>query len=470
MRKDLLWWLSFALVGAGLILWGINWWANRPLFLDEANIARNLYDRSFTTLFSPLDHKQYAPPLYLVIAKACGALFGYTERSLRLPALLGGIMAIYGLIVGSKALKLRWWALLPLALLFVNPTVLRFVGELKPYGLDLGVAALFVGYGLKGFRPNWKWAVAGLFAIWLSLPSVFILAALGSHYFYRALRSSSKTNPVRLADWFLAGGAWIVSFVGLYLLIIRPSVGSQHLEVYHRAYFFPIPGQGGFWSAAGDLSLTFPKLAFGYTALAITVGVFVVVTAFAFRKARLAFWLLLPVVFAIFASTIGHYSLIPRLLLFTLPGWWLLAAQVSEQLTKRLPPYGRVLLVGLWLLVLAGTNVIRHYRTPEVFSDVRDLTWELQEGYTPILHHGAVPGYDFYQRIHPKGPQSTEIVQERNIKHATFPGKYVLLYDVLTQGNIRTSAEQDSIWAAGRGCHVRTEPYFRAKAVYLDCP
>lgn len=469
MGKDKLWWLTFALISGGLLLWGINWWANRPLFLDEANIARNLYDQSFAGLFSPLEHRQYAPPLYLMLAKACGELFGYTERSLRLPAMLGGILAIHGLIVGGKALKLRWWTLLPLALLFINPTAFRFVGEVKSYGLDLGVAALLIGYGLKDFRPNWQWAIAGSLSIWLSLPAVFVLAAIGSHYFYVILPGSGKPSFKLIRPWILTGGAWLASFAILYLAVLAPSIGSKYLNVFHGPYFFPLPGEKGFWFSAGKLLMGYPKLAFGHTALAIGLGGIIASGAIIFGKKDSLLWLLLPLLFVTCASSFGYFSLLPRLLLFTLPGWWLLAAQLSQQLASKLPRSGSLTIIGLWLLIMGGTNVLGSFTTPASFSDARALTWELEKGYQPILHHGAVPGFDYYSRIHPKGPRVDSIPSASSIRVAQQPGDYVLLYDVLTQGNIRVSVQRDSTWAAERGCRVRVQPFFRAKAVYVTC-
>jgi hypothetical protein len=462
VREKQLSWAIIGLIGLGVLLWLINWWAGRPLFIDEANVVRNLHDRSFADLFSPLDHRQYAPPLYLVLAKACGALFGYGERSLRLPALLGGAMTIYGLMVGGRALKLGWWILLPLGLLFVNPTVLRFIGEVKPYALDLGVAAMLLGFGLRGARPDWRWAVGGVLAVWLSLPAIFVLAALGLYNFL-------CTGDRARLKWLPIGATWLTSFALLYFLVLQDSVGSKYLNTYHNDFFFPTPGSEGFWKQSGSLLISLPKLAFGFTTISIIVGLFMSAAIVLPRKELTHGWLLLPTLLVIIASAFGFYSLIPRLLLFTLPGWWLLAALRSKQLSGRFSPTVGYIVLLLWLLVLAGTNVLRYYTSPQTFSDSRRLVRELKPGYTPILHHSVVPAYDYYFRIHPGHPEGIPSKEEGNIKDANFPGKYVLLYDVLTQGNIRESMQQDSIWAAERGCKVRTEAMFRAKAVYVDC-
>lgn len=439
-------------------------------------MARNLYDRSFSGLFTPLDHRQYAPPLYLVLAKACGELFGYGERSLRLPALLGGFLAIGGLTAATRTLKLGWWRLLPLALLFVSPTVLRFVGEVKPYALDLGLATVFLAWGLKHKQPGWRIALGGMFAIWASLPIIFILAAVGLHRFLPLILSAfsgtgtearNDKNGNSLLPWLLTGAGWLISFSLLYLLVLAPSVGTKYLNVYHGNYFFPLPGKEAYWRHAAHLLLSLPKLAFGYTAIAIVMGALSVALAFTSRK---YLWLLLPVLLVIIASGAEQYSLLPRLLLFILPGWWLLAAKVSQEMSQHFNKAAVSVLLVLWLIVLGGTNVARHFISPLSFSDSRSMVLNLEPGYSPVLHHAAVPAYDYYHRIHPNGKGLPFPAQEQTVQTMSSVGKKVLLYDVLTQRNIRESALQDSIWAAERGCEVRSVALFRAKAIYLDCP
>lgn len=472
MSKSLKW-SCLALVALGGVLWFINWWAGRSLFLDEANVARNLFDRSFNGLFSPLHHRQYAPPLFLVVAKLCGLLFGYGEGALRLPAMAGGLLAIGTLFTAGRKLQLGWWLLLPLALAFMNPEVLRYVGELKPYSIDLGVAALLTTMALDRQRYNRStWVAVGVFSVWLSLPSVFVLGAAGIGFLVAPLDDAPKNQRHERLTWLIVGACWLLSFLLLYFLILRPSIGSAYLNNYHQTYFLPLP-QGDYpWELLGNLLLSLPKLAFGFTALAIFFGSATLIIGGLRSSWFLRILFLGPLLIVLTVSGFGFYSLIPRLLLFVLPGMWLLATIGSKYVfeTTKLPGNWKYGLVVIWLFVLGGTNVVRHYWQPLTFSDARQLTTEYDKNYTPILHHGVVPGFDYYHRIHPETREDTFLkTLEDDIRVQQFPGKYVLLYDVLTQGNIRDSAQRDSIWATARGCKVRTEAMFRAKALYLDC-
>lgn len=473
MTKSLIKWTCLTLLALGGTLWLINWWAGRPLFIDEANVVRNLYDRSFSGLLRPLDHQQYAPPLYLIIAKACGEVFGFGERALRLPALFGGVLAVAGLVLAGKKMHLGWWVLLPLALIFVNPEVLRYVGEVKPYSIDLGVAAGLTAMALDRRRYGWAaWCIAGIIGVWLSLPAVFVLGAAGTGFLLFPLAQQQEEQQKERLIWLGIGAAWLLSFAALYFTVLRPAIGSSYLNTYHEVYFLPLPQQDYPWEQLGELLVSLPKLTFGFTALAIFFGSAALLigwlTGTGFHRILFAGPLLLVVV----VSGFGYYSMIPRLMLFVLPGLWLMATEGSKHIfaTTILAGFWKYGFVFTWLLVLAGTNVLRHFRSPLTFSDARRLTTEFNEDYQPVLHHGVVPAYDYYQRIHPDTRQDAPgEVQEGDLRTQEFPGKYVLLYDVLTQGNIRESAQRDSIWATARGCQVRTEAMFRAKALYLDC-
>lgn len=449
-------------------LWVINWYAGRALFLDEANVARNLYDRSFLELFLPLDHDQYAPPLYLVFTKLCGNVFGYGELALRLPSLFGGGLAVVSLLFAGKKLGLGGWTSLAIALLFVNPLVLRYVGEVKPYALDLGVAALVITLFLYYSKPAWWWGLFGVVAVWVSLPVVFSLAAIA---LYAAWNGSWKD----LRRWALLSFTWLCSFFLLYYFVLRPSIGSSYLNHFHDQYFFPLPLRyAADFKQALNLLVNQPRLAFGFTTFAMIWGAAVTAYALVKKPTKKAALLLLPLLLVFLVSTTKHYSLIPRLMLFTLPGWWVLAAlgtaAIYRSTGKRV--YVKLGLVIFWCLVLGGTNVFRHFAEPLRTSDARRLSTGVEEGYTVLLHRSAVPTYDYYQRIHP-GTSRTEapLILEQDLKDQPSPGSYVVLYDVLTRASTRQRIQQDSTWAVANGAsEVRAVPMFRAQALYVTIP
>src|ERR1700748_715444 len=88
-------WLVIAIIIVGVVLRLIYYFQNRCLFIDEANIARNIYERSLEGLAKPLNYEQYAPPLFLWIIKISTLLFGCSEFAFRLFPLLCGIASLF---------------------------------------------------------------------------------------------------------------------------------------------------------------------------------------------------------------------------------------------------------------------------------------------------------------------------------------------------------------------------------------
>ncbi|WP_116124333.1 hypothetical protein [Lewinella sp. IMCC34183] len=437
------------LVVAGVLLWTVNLAYARPLFLDEANVARNLYDRGFAGLFLPLDHEQYAPPLYLVLTKGLAELFGYGETVLRLPAFAGGLLAIYGLYRAAHSLGLGYWTLLPLALLFTNPTVLRFVGEVKPYGLDLGIAACLLAMYLGG-RPRWQWLVVGVVSPWFSLPAAFVLAAVG------------LAGLVHDRRWVVPIGGWLASFAILYFSVLRQSVGSTYLDDFHAVYFFPLLPTVGNLQIAGDQAWNLLRLLFGYTAVSLLWGGLLVVAGVLRFRLRYLF-LGLPLLFAVASSAFHFYSLIDRLMLFALPGLWLLIALSARSLYRQLPSVLRIAFLAASLVALGGTNVVGAYYRPLTFGDGRALA-ALAEAHPYRANSLARPVLDYYLRIHSAAPG------ERAPARPGDTGEVYWLYDVATAPAVRATLTADSLRLTGRGCVLTKIELFRAAVLRVRCP
>ena len=448
------------------MLWVIGYLNARPIFLDEANVARNLFDRSYGQLFSPLDHQQYAPPLYLCLAKLCGDLFGYSELALRLPALLGGATGVAGLVACGRSLKLGYWGLAPLGFLLLNDVSLRYFGSVKPYALDLGIAACLVALALRSLRADRWWVIIGAVIPWLSLPSVFLLAGIGVAAITRA--DADRRERWR---WISTGVIWLTSFACLYVTVLSPSVGSESLNTFHARYFFPIRSPSGGIALIDSFALLVATLAvpFGHTVLAVLAGTLLSVYYATRRFGATSLVLWLPIGIVLAASAFRLYSLIPRLLLFTLPCWWLIATLGAKKMYERyaLRPAMRYLAIGLLLASLSAINYSGHF-LPQVYSDSHALVTDYDARYHPVLHPLAFPAFEYYHRIHPDGSG----LPRHSVGHGDGdrPGRSVLLFDITTSATIKAQIHTNVTRAAERGCKVERLEMYRAEAVYLDCP
>ncbi|THH41614.1 glycosyltransferase family protein [Neolewinella litorea] len=443
----------------GGMLWLINLGYNRPLFIDEANVARNLFDRSYAELFQPLDHAQYAPPLYLVLTKILGELFGYRELVLRLPAFAGGLLAVCALWRAGIHLRLGYFTAVPLLLLFVNPAALRYVTELKPYGLDLGVGAGLLVLGIvtsiaTSRRQLIMWTIAGMVAPWLSLPAVFVLAAVGLRGLYHDRR------------WVFPIVAWLLSFGLLYFTVLRPSVGSGYLNSFHQDYFLPWPDTLAALEQFGRIGWGLMRLTFGVTAVALIWGALLLVVGWLPRPRHA--WLLLPLGIVLVVSGLRYYSLIDRLMLFALPGLWLIAGLAAQRLWRKSSRVTRAGLVVLTLIALDGSHSLRYFRQPITFSDGAKLAEAAKEGAYRV-HPLAEPVVDYYLRIHPVTSEKGQ-ASVRKPYGVYGSGEEHWLYDVLTAPRPNQDLRRDSIGAAERGCRVDSEPLYRARILVIRCP
>jgi hypothetical protein len=86
------------------------------------------------TTYSPNHHV-----LYSLLAKASVQVFGVSELSLRVPALLGCILCLGAILQVSRALfGTGWMMLLSICLVAMNPLIFDYMSQARGYGLALG--------------------------------------------------------------------------------------------------------------------------------------------------------------------------------------------------------------------------------------------------------------------------------------------------------------------------------------------
>lgn len=381
---------------------------NRSLFMDEANLASNICGNSFAGLFAPLAYQQYAPPLFSAACKAATEVLGCTDQALRLIPLLSGLLG-FGIfaLLALRLIRYRPVSLLLIFLFAFSPRLLRYATEVKQYGTDLLVGELLVFAALaaparKNIHFLW-WGLGGALAIWLSMPAVFFLAAIGLKWSWEKYRGGAWHTGA-LAACF---GLWLVSFLLYYLLILQQDIGQPGLQAYHQGYMLTGPYlEVGFWLRIGRhlLSGWFRPLT-GYTAAAyvLGIGLFAVGVWMSVKK----WWaegvlLLLPLLLCLAASALGKYSLIERLLLFQLPLILFLMGKGGSWVLEKTPPHLRLLWLLPLLLILPLNPGWKHFTQPLIIDDSRGLLLLVEKNYvgpTPLyIHPSAVPSVRFYLR------------------------------------------------------------------------
>jgi Dolichyl-phosphate-mannose-protein mannosyltransferase len=345
------------LVGAAVRAWAVS--QRGSLWLDEAALALNVLTRSLGGLAHPLDWGQAAPVGFLWVERLMAAHADVPDRWLRLVPLCAGIALPWVLwqlgrrVVGTGA------GALAAVTAAGSLLALRYSTEAKPYASDAVVAAALLWLSCEVIRlPEemarwWALAVAAVIAAAISIPSVFVIAAVVAAI---ASDAAARRAPGarRVALPALATAAAL--FTTFWLLAYRHGASSPHLRDYWAPVMLDL--------TAGDrvvrvirvlMELTWIPLRWTGSLLGTAAGTALWVGGVAFvarRNRSDAVLLAGPVAFAAAASVLGAYPLSDRLAFFAVPGVWV--AQAAAIIAMRNAAF-------------SGRSILANARTAAVF-------------------------------------------------------------------------------------------------------
>ncbi len=404
---------AYFVLGLSVVL-RLKWYVeNRSLFIDEANVARNIAERSFPQLFQNLDYDQYVPPLFSVSLKICASIFGYYEWALRLVPLLSSCIALCLLWKLVKRFcvvsYIRWF---PLVLMGFSVVFIQYSTEVKQYSSDIASALLLIYLATDQrfdlFDPSHRqtrnyviWAVLGAVVVWFSMPSVFFLAAIGSAFFIKAIQK----NRSELLPILIIGGCWLMSFGLYYQLILVNDIGDPNLKGYHGNHFFPLfPSSLDILNQQWRLIRRLFATTFGGTAIAIIFGMLTTVFGALnlFRRNRYLLWILtIPILLVLIASGLEYYTLIQRLTLFFLPNLMLLSVIGTAFLFKRSPIYVKGILIFIMLIITINQKSKKYITQPFQIEELRPLLYTMKATWNApdvlFVADGGVPAFRFYK-------------------------------------------------------------------------
>ena len=408
---DLAWW---GIVVLGIILRLRQYLVNRSFWADEASLAVNIANRSYAELLQLLDYQQAAPVGFLYIEKTLITLFGNHDYVLRFFPLFAGILSTY-LIYRIAREQLGRAGLFAVLLFAISWGLIYYSSELKQYISDVMVAVLLVFLAGNCLKENSQdkdfitLGVLGSVVIWISHPSVFILAGIGIVLAYeKIVRPKFAPFP-----WILGLGAgWVASFGLEYLVSLRNIVTDGFLIDYWRKAYMPLPP----WSDPGwflkmyqsflntglhthwSMSLTFIILvALGSLSLLV-------------RQRSLAVMLIFPVFVALMLSALKRYPFMHRFLLFLLPFAMLLMAEGLRVIFLTISRWSRKfafvvsavpILVTLWYLVPVTSW---YFTYPAMGADIKPIMHYVAENRhaedTIYVYYGSAPAFDYYETFY----------------------------------------------------------------------
>ena len=399
------------LVGASLRL--AVYFQNRSFIIDEANLARNIVEKNYAEFFQPLDYEQYSPPVFSSALKGMTQLGGVNEYSLTLISLLAGIGTLILLFLMGRYLSLDPIPLLYLLLLFsFSELAIRYSTELKQYSLDAFLCLLFSYWYLRNRDKNWnsgfafKLAIFGAFAVWCSMPIVFVLAAIGMDLLFRFL----KQREFNFGYLIMIGMFWLISFAVYYFSILKVDAMSDYLQNFHDRYFFDfLPFSKEAITRDYNLLLGLIRSVTDKTTISL-IGClifFILGLIRLYRENRSAFSILiLPLVFTLLASHFHMYSLLTRLTLFLIPMLSLVMVYGFSWAWRKSNKYLKIGLAVFALLTIINKKGYQYFCTKMEFEDAKVGLNYLKDKIKPdekiYVHHAAVPAFLFYNELHDK--------------------------------------------------------------------
>ncbi|WP_143434294.1 glycosyltransferase family 39 protein [Hydrogenophaga sp. H7] len=415
------------LIGIGWLLRGRQYLFNRSLWLDEAYLAVNFMDRDLgQLLFEPLSNGQAAPLGFLALTKLLTTGLGVEDWVLRLQPLAAGVLtllAAWGL--ASKTLPHRAAQATFVGLLALSPVLVYYSSEFKQYQNDVlatvGLLWLAAHFDLQRWQRDAPvLAVAGALAIWLSHPSLFVLAGVGLVLWIEAIRQRQR------AAWLAVSGAgllWVLAFALHHTLVMKTLAGNQHLLDFWRFAYAPLPPDSPTewrWYLDSALALVylamrhvgvahhgmlvawFDGLNLGLLALSVAGSV-----ALAWRAPRIAAIGLTVLLVTLAASALHLYPFRSRPTIFLVPLVHLgLAALVQAALDRRSLPARHLLaaVVAGFLLLVPASASWKVLRKPHNDQDMKaallHIASQTKPGDGVVIDSMSHKAFDFYSRAH----------------------------------------------------------------------
>lgn len=379
---------------------------NRGFWLDEAYVAINTQAQSFSRLAQGVPFDAFLPippPGFNLVVKAVVTMLGHDEWIYRLFPFAAACVSLPLFFYFVRKFLKDTAAVLATAFFAVNPLLIYYAAELKPYSTDvlwsliLFCTALRFCGSVPGRKEQLFLLLLGPTAFYFSHTAAFVLISVGLAWIAGPLMRREK-RELRAYGIVLAG--WAAAVFVQYLISYRHMhasdmiiKGSEHAWV--PAFSF---------SAAAWLA---DRLIWIFSETSgipgwIILPVFLVGAAGTLKERKGAgLVLVLPFFVMLAASLLHKYPLFPRLTLFYIPALIILFVKGIEIIVKQCPGKGAwTAAAAAFFLIFpvqgAWTQMREGYRAEDIRPVVRHLKEHFQEGDRIYVNEMGLPAFKYY--------------------------------------------------------------------------
>lgn len=388
---------------------------NRSLWLDEATLALNIIDKSFSQLMTmPLENAS-APLGFVLLSKMVTMAGGDSEYALRFIPLCAGLVSLILFIQFLRQYGDRRAVPLALILFSLSYALLRYSTEFKPYSSDVLIALLILCGGIStlsgefDFRCALRWGVGGGISLWFSFPSVFVLGAAGMALFGRF---ASARSWKELRNLGVALALWFFSFYIFYSFFLRHIANNPSLENYWVKNFMPFPldtFDDLLWVGESFAAmLAYSVYPGGIQPAFLGLIAFVAGSYAVFKKnGTFLLMLLMPLVLALAASAMHRYPFSDRFLLFYVPVICFLVSEGLMFLIKKASFIPRIwgymsvaVIMFLPLMMVPVYLSSRVVYAEEIRPVLRHVQNNSKKEDVLYVYYGAGPAFNYYRKVY----------------------------------------------------------------------
>jgi hypothetical protein len=191
---------------------------------DETALIINVLERDFAGLLRPLDNCQVAPAAYLWVTKASSLLLGVNELSLRLPAFVSSIAALFLMVsIARSVAPTNWAVFIAVGIFAVSNYHIRHSAEMKQYAMECLVSTGLIALALLAarFRPAGAWTLIAVMPLAMTASLTTPFVAGGVSLALLPVIWARRSGP--WWAWYMLYNTVVgACFLAVYFLILKP--------------------------------------------------------------------------------------------------------------------------------------------------------------------------------------------------------------------------------------------------------
>lgn len=405
-RKEIIGLIGFL----GILLSLVQYLGNRNLWLDEAMLAINFYERDFWDLLDPLVYDQVAPILFLWIEKILFEVLPGPEYALRLfPLMLFWFSILLFSKILPKFITQRNFIYVGFLLFVLNFNLIYYASEVKQYMGDVFSILLILCLTLMNKSNSTKikyLTVVGPLLLFLSHITPFVLAGV---FLYLMFGLNTKKEK-RL--FFILGLVWAIGFGFYYTVFVygHPSKAFM-LQFWENSLgFMPMTWEfDKLYFFFGQKFILVTRYMLGLDAIGKYIFLVLIslgISAFIFsKKEKFLLLLLLPLFIHLLLSALKMYPLESRLFLYSIPVWIILLVKGLESSKELISLKNRrlskfVILLPIISIILGTKNRVDAgfpTKGTEIIETYELLESKRRQDEALFVTTSARPAYTLYQ-------------------------------------------------------------------------